>query len=312
MGVEGGAPKWVSRSLGKLSGGSAAALQFPRGGQTKLNQPPGGCRGRHGENRGRCARRAGPKLQRRLPRSCPRWVSPTPAGARPPPTPFRPGRHPLLLPPLLILSASLLLSPPRAPASSPSPAPGQTAGTRRERRARAGFQRPRPIPAQPGAASRPCRDRGVSSRPRPPRAGWSRAERSGAQPSRGCRAREAAAAWRRRRRGAQVSWREPGASGARGHRTPAPSAPSGSGRGDHWQDGKQSPEGGPRSPPVRGSHVRRLPPRHVGARSPAPLPPHPPSAGASGRPLGGGTAPCPGWQGRSRSLEPRSPGPEAA
>lgn len=133
-------------------------------------------------------------MQRSLPRSCPRWVSPTLLGPRPPPPASRPGRNPLHLPPFLLLSAALLLSSLRAPASSPSPAPGQTAGTRRERRARAGFQRPRPIPAQPGAASRPCRDRGGSSRPRPPRAGWSSAERSRARPSQGCRAREAAAA----------------------------------------------------------------------------------------------------------------------
>lgn len=48
-----------------------------------------------------------------------------------------------------------------------------------------------------------------------------------------------------------------------------------------------------------------------GTRSPAPLPPHLWSAGASGLQLGW-AAPGPGWQGRSQSLEPRSPGAGAA
>lgn len=204
----GGTPT-VPRAWGTFRD-SAAALQSPRlakqSERSRRVRPARGCRSRRGENRGRCAQRAGAKLPRRIPRSGARPVSPLLAGRRPPPTAPGPASLPLAsvsspffsFPPSPRLAATFVSAGsrlPSLPGAGPSrrgraeggSAPGFPAAAANLRAARGGVT-PQPRP-------------GGSSRPRPPRARRGRGEEratalSQAEPSRGLRAREAATAAR--------------------------------------------------------------------------------------------------------------------
>lgn len=245
-------------------GDSAAALQG---------------RDRRGENRDRCAPRAGAKLPPRLARSRAGWVSPLLAG----PSPILPRgaalpsrRLPTPPPPppssFSFLSARPLLSPRRGPAPGPPRRRAERRGRAQSgaRRARAGpagrpgFQRPRPIPAQPAAASRRSRHRAAppALAPRAPAGAAPRL----AEPSRGRRAREAAAA------AARSPGELAGAGPRAGDLAAAARAPLASGGGAGWGTTAGTAD---KALSPHASSAERTPtcaaprPRHVGGEAPS-------------------------------------------